>query len=245
MELLTAVGTPKIHGTLHPRKIVERLKLGESLAPGEPPRQGISTKDVVDAFFGFLEPPRISSADVLRKAVVRGVAESMFGYCSGSPSLGADGKYQIALSKVALGRPISEDEIDLDNGFLMVPVAVPVPAPPATSGGAIGGSPAPTSGGATTTPTGEPLGGGIPGGGAPGGGDTPTVRTSIRISFPAARDDVFKSFPAIANLADKSDGGKVKIVIDGQAAEGFDASWLRNAVQEPLDEANIEGLEID
>ena len=29
MELLTAVGTPKIHGTLHPRKIVERVKLGE------------------------------------------------------------------------------------------------------------------------------------------------------------------------------------------------------------------------
>src|SRR6516165_9723289 len=26
MELLTAVGTPKIHGTLHPRKIAERVK---------------------------------------------------------------------------------------------------------------------------------------------------------------------------------------------------------------------------
>ncbi|MGH6738573.1 MAG: DUF499 domain-containing protein, partial [Bradyrhizobium sp.] len=84
MELLTA-GTPKIHGSLHPRKIIERLKLGESRAPGEPPRQGVTTQDVCDAFFAFLEPPRISSDHVLRKAIVRGVAENMFGYCSGSP----------------------------------------------------------------------------------------------------------------------------------------------------------------
>jgi hypothetical protein len=124
MELLTAVGTPKIHGTLHPRKIVERVKLGESLAAGEPPRQGISTQDVCDAFFGFLEPPRISSADVLRKAIVRGVGEGMFGYCSGLPSLGADGKYQVAPSRVALGRTMSDDEVDLENGFVMVPAAV-------------------------------------------------------------------------------------------------------------------------
>ncbi len=33
MELLTAVGTPKIHGSLHPRKVAERVKLGEALGP--------------------------------------------------------------------------------------------------------------------------------------------------------------------------------------------------------------------
>jgi hypothetical protein len=31
----------------------------------------------------------------------------------------------------------------------------------------------------------------------------------------------------------------------GEAAAGYDANWLRNAVQEALDEANIDGLEID
>src|SRR5205823_9145824 len=86
MELLTSVGTPKIHGSLHPRKIVERVKLGEPLAAGEPPRLGISTKDVRDAFFGFLEPPRISSAQVLRKSIARGVAEGEFAYTSGTPA---------------------------------------------------------------------------------------------------------------------------------------------------------------
>ncbi len=130
MELLTTVGTPKVHGTLHPRKVVERVKLGEALAAGEAPRQGVSTKDVRDAFFGFLEPPRISSDAVIRKAISRGVSESIFAYTTGMPAIGPDGKYQVALAKVALGRAMTEDEVGLDKGFLMVPAAVPVAGPP-------------------------------------------------------------------------------------------------------------------
>src|SRR5207253_11115252 len=100
MELLTTVGTPKIHGTLHPRKIVERMKLGEAVAPGEAPRLGVSAKEVQDAFFGFLEPPRLSSASVLRRGIARGVSEGVFGYTTGTPTVGPDGKFQVPLSKV-------------------------------------------------------------------------------------------------------------------------------------------------
>ena len=76
-------------------------------------------------------------------------------------------------------------------------------------------------------------------------GPKPTVRTAVRIRFTAGRDQVFKSFSAIANLADKSDSGKITIVVDGQAIAGYDANWLRNAVQEPLEEANIDGMKIE
>jgi hypothetical protein len=234
MELLTAVGTPKIHGTLHPRKVAERLKLGEALTPGEPPRQGVGTKDVQDAFFAFLEPPRISSDDVLRKAIARGISEGMFAYTSGSPTLGADGKYQVALSKVVLNRPTSEDEVDLDNGFLMVPAAVPVAAPP----------PGPTPPGPTPPGPIPPDATSTPPGPTPPG-PKPAVRNAVRITFAADRDQVYKSFSAIANLADKSDNGKISIVVEGHAGGGYDANWLRNAVQEPLDEANIDGIKVE
>lgn len=243
MEMLTGLGTPKLHASVHPRKIVERLKLGESTAPGEPPRMGIAAKDIRDAFFGFLEPPRITSDESLRNAVVRGVSEGMFGYTTGSPSLGPDGKYQVPLAKVALCRAMTADEVDLDSGFLIMPTAVPAPPPPPpSSGGAAGGgapvqtpdeaTPPVTTGGQTIGPT-------------VGGPSRPAVRTSVRIVFPASRDEVFKSFAAIANLADKSDGGKIKVTVHGQAAAGYDANWLRNAVEEPLDEASIDGLEIE
>lgn len=60
--------------------------------------------------------------------------------------------------------------------------------------------------------------------------------------FRATRDQLFKAFPAIANLADKSDDGKVTVHVEGTSQEGYDPSWFRNAVEEPLDEADIERM---
>ena len=66
-------------------------------------------------------------------------------------------------------------------------------------------------------------------------------RTIFAIKFRATRDEVFKAFPAIANLADKSDEGKLTIQIEASNAAGYDPTWLRNAVEEPLDEAASRG----
>ncbi len=240
MELLTAAGTPKLHGTVHPRKVAERVKLGESVEPGEAPRLGVSTRDVRDAFFAFLEPPRISSESVIRKAIVRGVAENMFAYTTGTPTIGPDAKYQVAIAKVAIGRQMSEDEVDLDDGFLIAPEAVPVAAP-AASAGPSPGPVGPGSGGAVPIPSegGSTLSGPVP------SGPIPSNRTLVRVQYAANRDQVFKTFSALANLADKSDGGKINIIVEGRAGAGYEPSWLRNAVQEPLDEANIDGLRFD
>jgi hypothetical protein len=147
---------------------------------------------------------------------------------------------------------MADDEVDFDNGFLIAPSAVPVVVPPHDK-------PCPKCGKlpceCIAPPVVCPKCGKLPCECAvpplpcPKCGKTPCVcpgsRTTIRIAFPASRDDVFKSFQAIANLADKSDGGKVKITIDGQSSDGYEPNWLRNAVEEPLDEANIDGMEID
>ncbi len=118
----------------------------------------------------------------------------------------------------------------------MVPVAVPDVA--ATPGAAptAPGVPAPAPG----TPAQPVAPGGVP-------ASTPSApaagrQSVVRLKFKATRDQIFKAFPAIANLAEKSDDGKVKVNIEGTSTEGFDPSWLRNAVEEPLDEADIEKL---
>jgi hypothetical protein len=259
MEFLTTVGTPKIHGTLHPRKIVERMKLGEALVPGEPPRMGVTAKDVRDAFFAFLEPPRIVSDDVLPQAIARGVREKMFGYTTGTPELGRDGTYRVARQKVAFGCEISDDEVDFEVGFLIMPEAIPVAVcpkcgktpcqcPPPEVCPKCGKMPCqcppavcPKCG---KTPCQCP-----PDGVCPKCGKRPCVcpkaRTRVTIRMRATREQVFKSFGAIANLADKSEDGKVRIVVEGEQPEGYDANWFRNAVQEPLDEANIDELQIE
>jgi hypothetical protein len=62
----------------------------------------------------------------------------------------------------------------------------------------------------------------------------------VRLRFHATRDQVFRAFQALANLADRSDDGCVAIQVDATSAEGFEPTWLRNAVEEPLNEADIE-----
>jgi hypothetical protein len=236
MELLTSVGAPRVHGTVTPRKVAERVKLGEVVGEGEPPRLGIKTSEVLEAFFRDIAPPRLESSTVLRKGIARGVAEGLFAYTSGStPSLGPDGKFQVSRDKVVIGRPLAEDEVDFDAGSLMLPSALPEVAevPPAVtpSGGqepqvSEPGVMPPLSGpaGATTTE------------------DATKGRRSVRLTFKATRDQIFKAFPAIANLADKSDDGKVTLRVEGTSQEGYDPSWFRNAVEEPLDEADIERM---
>jgi hypothetical protein len=201
---------------------------------------GLKASEVLESFFRDIAPPRLESSAVLRKAIARGVTEGAFIYTSGSqPTLGADGKFQVSRDKVVAGRTLAEDEVDFESGFLMVPAAVPDAAaspgtPPTEPGG-----PAPAAG----TPT-QPT--------APGDAPTPIPgapvagrQSTVRLAFKATRAQIFKAFPAIANLADKSDEGKVKVNVEGTSTKGFDPSWLRNAVDEPLDEADIEKLPDD
>jgi len=240
MELLTSVGTPRIHGSVTPRKITERVKLGESVAEGEPPILGVRTSDVLEAFFRDISPPRLESATVLRKGIARGIAEGVFAYTSGGlPKLGEDGKFQVPREKVVVARPLAEDEVDFDSGFLMVPSALSEVPPVSTTGTTGEGTEVPPTGPEPPTP---PIGPGA--GPATTGAGTDRLKR-ISLVFKATRDQVFKAFPAIANLADKSDDERVKIRIEGTAADGYDPSWLRNAVEEPLDEADIERLPDD
>jgi hypothetical protein len=185
----------------------------------------------------------LESASVLRKGIARGVSEGVFAYASvgaihESPVLGPDGKYLVSRDKVIIGRSIADDEIDFDSGFLMMPAAVPE-APAAQPAGA-----APVEPGSGSPPSDQdgPAGIGMGTGTGPvtTGADAAGRKKRVAFAFEATREQVFKAFPAIANLADKSDGGKVRIRIEGSSSAGFDPSWLRNAVDEPLDEADIE-----
>jgi len=240
MELLTSLGRKWVHPSVTPQKIVDRVKLGAVVEAGQPARTGIKVSEVVESFYCFLERPRLTSAAAIQGGIVRGVRDEVFGYFSGTlPTLGPDGKYQVSRDKIAFGCQMADDEVDLDSGFLIAPAAIPAPPVPSEPGG---------------VPAGEVPGGEVPEGGeqpqrapgsAPVGGGTPSgeePQRTVRLKFEATRDQVFKAFPAIANLADKSEGSKVLIVVTGTNEAGYDAAWLRNAVDEPLEEADIERL---
>jgi len=233
MELLVDVQR-RVFTTVNPSKIVELFKLGE----GNPPTLGIKTADVVDGFYSFLGFPRLVSSTVVKKAIAKGIADGFFGYYSGStPALGSDGKYQVPVARVRFSTAVTEDEIDLESGFLMMPQAMPVTAPPpaavrteptSATAGEPGGKSPPTP----TPPPGQPSG--VPGTSPSGGA---AVQKSIDINFSADAKQLYTAWNAIANLADLA--GKVNVTVHAESAEGFDRSKLQNGVLEPLREADL------
>lgn len=224
LELLMHV-QPRVFDSLAPRKIIELFKIGEAdSAPG------IECKNVVNGFFGFLGFTRLVSSDIIRKAIVRGIREGIFGYVGGTaPTLGPDGKYQVSQEKVRFQTSLSDDEVDLESGFLILPKAIPAlpsVAPGATIGtaaatvGAIGvGGTAPTTAvGGITASVGE-------------------TQKTVELSFSADRNKLFAAWNAVANLADMA--GKVSVTVRAESEEGLDPNKLRNAVIEPLEEADL------
>jgi hypothetical protein len=51
------------------------------------------------------------------------------------------------------------------------------------------------------------------------------------------RQQLYAGFNAIGNLAEKA--GQIRVTIEAEKQDGFDPSWYRNAVKEPLEEADI------
>lgn len=52
----------------------------------------------------------------------------------------------------------------------------------------------------------------------------------------------FRATYLTADLHRLSDEGKVTVRVEGTSQEGHDPSWFRHAVEEPLDEADIERI---
>jgi hypothetical protein len=221
MELLTVVQS-RVFTKLNPVKIVELFKLGE----GQPPRLGIRCADVVSGFYSFLGYTRLTSKEAVQKAVARGVQEGVFGYFAGTvPMLDAAGRYQVARNKVRFDIPVSDDEVDLESGFLMLPQAIPAEAVPQPGPGPVPPGPTPPPG-----PMPPP---------GPGPGPTPPTPTEkvVQVSFTANRDQLYTAWNAVANLADLA--GKVEVSIRAESATGFDKSKLQNGVLEPLREIEL------
>ena len=221
LELLTNVQR-KVFNTLAPGRIVELFKLRS----GESEQTGIAVAKVATGFFSFLGFPRLTDADAIRRAIVRGLETGDFAYCTGEPQIGANGRYEIDWSRIAFQRRVAEDEIDLDAGFLMTQGTLPerqrrppLPGPPEYE--------------IRQPPTSY-----IPSGADTGGPQPPAASSSLRrLEFTADRDKLFSAWNALANLADLA--GNVTVSLSVDEAVELDRQRLENGVLEPLRELGL------
>ena len=227
IELLTAV-QKRVFGTLVPGKIAELFKLGE---PGDY-AAGIATGEVLKGFYEFIGFPRLLSAEAVRRAVTRGVQTGLFGYTTGRPQLGEDGRYLINRSRVAFDRDVADDEIDLDAGFLMVPTAIPQMQSAPTSETAGDGDDAGEMEQSAVDGDSDELSSGD------GSGVIyPTDSREIAVAFVADQRRFFEAWDALGNLATLA--GTISIRASATAPEGYDKAKLENGVFEPLRELGL------
>lgn len=60
------------------------------------------------------------------------------------------------------------------------------------------------------------------------------------LRFQATAAQLFRILPALQNLAERSESFVANVEVQADGREPFDRTWLRNAVEEHLDEAGID-----
>ena len=224
MELLIEVLPPRLFTSVTPEKIVELMRLGE----GEEPALAVGTDQIVESFYGVPDFPRLESEAALRRAIAQGVRDGVFGYVGRTGQVELDrlreeGGYLVSPRVARIGAGLSEAGIDLGSGFIVLPTAIeagdtPPPPPPGAGPEPPGPGPQPP-----VPPSPPPL---------------VTTQTTVRLSMRMTRQQLYTGFNAIGNLAEAA--GSVRMTVEAHKLDGFDPTWLRNAVVEPLEEADVE-----
>lgn len=219
--------------TLTPDKLISLISLSTE--------QIVRTNQVVDLFFSVFSFTRLTSEQAIAQAIARGVSEGKLGYTAVFQE--ADGGFIFPTpERVYLGRPVRADEVDLADTLVLdaevarqasyiappEPVPEPQPTEPIGSAGGLGGFD-----GSSTMPAVPPSSSGVP------AIPQAVTRKRYRLVTQVDKTKIFKVFRVVQNLTDKSDRVLMQIEVVAEADGEFDPVWLRNAVEEPLDEADI------
>jgi len=182
-------------------------------------RDGLEVENVVESFFASLDFPRVVNDRVIKKAIVDGISNSVYGITSKTKIQTIDGKITVSRDQVTIGMQISEDEVDRASGFIVSPAAIPPPVVKETI----------TASTNETEPKPEAI--------------KPTDDKKDKLShiiykIRLNRSQLYKSYDALANLADKT--GILSIKVEAESKDGIDRNWLRNAVEEPIEESGAD-----
>jgi len=216
----------KLYKTVRASKILALMKIGN----GQGERQAVETVLILDTFFsnpGFL---RITQASVLVEAIVQGIADGTIAYAMKNRLRKDSGKFLVSSKNSIFNRQVVLDEIDLDNGIILLPEYVTPDEIEHQPGTPPPGGPQPPVVGflnrgpelSTSLPPrpGEPV-------------------ESVTIEMTLTKAMIFKTFKVLGLLADRSGENKIKVTVQGNSLSGVDPTWIHNAISGPLSEANI------
>jgi hypothetical protein len=207
-----------VFDALTPARLVALAKLGQE-------RDFVATEELVKWFFSYFDFPKLKDETALRGAIARGTAE-VLGYVSAA-HIEEGAVVPSRRELVRFGAPTPEDEVDLGPGcFVLAPALVrtlrdkEAPQEGAPEAASVAEAEEQEREEVTEAP--------------PGG-------SRYRLQVETNAPQLFRILPALQNLADRASRFVARIDVEAESEEPFDKSWLRNAVEEHLDEAGIEG----
>ncbi|MEM8532532.1 MAG: DUF499 domain-containing protein [Chloroflexota bacterium] len=231
----------RVFTSMTPGKLVGLTRLGQDVAT-----QTVNCATLVDWCFSFLTFPKLLGSDPIRNAIMRGVQDGLFGY---SAALKFDNDQRPFISDhrlIKMGVLLNPVEIDLSaTSYLIAPELAqrlaqpPAPTMPTENGDISSETPSNTSinevsenyQGDVSQSSGEPISSGI---------TKPVSRGKhYRLRFTANKRQLFQSFRPLQNLAEKAEQFEVIVEVMAQSNTPLEANWIRNAVEEPLDEADV------
>ncbi len=203
-----------VFDSLTPSRLVSLTKLGES-------RGCVAGQELVKWFFSYFDFPKIKDESPLKMAIARGT-QDVLGYVSAAHV--EDGKLVASRKElVRFGAATREDEIDLGPGCFVAEPRLATELRGEPEAVAVIETPEPQP-----KPEPEPA---VPA--APGA-------NRYRLSFRSDAEQLFRVFPALQNLADKASTFTARIEVEAESETQFDRAWLRNAVEEQLNEAGVD-----
>lgn len=218
-----------------PIKLVGLTRLGQDVTT-----QMLNCGTLVGYCFSFLNFPKLLGIEPIRAAIAQGVRDGVFGY---SAALQLDAAGQPFVSNhnlVKIDVSLAQQEVDLSATSYLIapdlarrlaqppqagqskPIDYPLPPLPEKNGKEQAEAYTPES-----VPT------------------QPTTKAPVssgrryRLRFTTNKQQLFRAFRPLQNLAEKASSLEVTLEVIAQSDTPLDISWLRNAVEEPLDEADV------
>ncbi|MGL5876271.1 MAG: hypothetical protein ACRC2V_00555, partial [Xenococcaceae cyanobacterium] len=62
---------------------------------------------------------------------------------------------------------------------------------------------------------------------------------SYKLNSTVNKEQIFQLFEVLQSLSDKADEMTIQIEVRAHTTKEFDRNWIRNAIEEPLDELDI------
>ena len=186
----------------------------------------MSGEELVKWLFSYFDFPKLTDEGALRRAVARGTA-AVLGYV---PAAHLEDGSVVPQQRelIRFGAASDQEEIDFGPGcFVLSPQLAR----------ALRGETTAREGEEEPATTAEEEDEGETGAESEPGNGRHRV---YRFSVDATAEQLFRILPAVQNLADKADRFVARLEVQAQSDEGLDPSWLRNAVQEHIEEAGLD-----